>query len=297
MWESPFPGKKPRNLDGERRHGRPDPPFRDPPLARRPRRDRRRPALGRRPGPRGRRRSPGRVSLASERSGTRRLPGGALARRRAALDRADRLGSRPLGRTGFDPGLRAGPLPVCAGWARAILDARAEGQRLIAGPVVLADGSGWAARASYLCDYAMVGPGGGAAACNLAVACEILPASVGGLHKTALLESGHPVSWSPAMVAITRVIEPAWDTCRWRFRRARHHAARRAARWRPSLRFVAGPACVALPGLLYGRMVGEGRDWRSLTLGSPLVAAFLSAWALGEWAGYWSGAGKSARHL
>lgn len=186
-----------------------------------------------------------------------------------------------------------------AGWVAAILRERSKGASLVAGPVVL-EGEGWSARAAYLCDYALIGPGGGAAACNLAADRAILPEpeqEPDGLPKTALLELGVRVAWATEMVATTRVIGSPWSGWLGRFHRGRQYAARRASGWPNALRLPAGLGCVALPALLYARMVGRVRreSWPTLTLGGPLVAAMLGAWALGEWAGYWFGAGPGVR--
>ncbi|MEO6809171.1 MAG: hypothetical protein ABI353_08655 [Isosphaeraceae bacterium] len=196
-----------------------------------------------------------------------------------------------------------------AGWARSVMAARANGADVVAGPVRLSRAARLTSQAAHLCDYAAFddpgdeGPGG-AAACNLAFDRRILDdfPSENGLHKCALLATNKlRVVWRPEMSATLSPLGSFKAAGVARFHRGRHYASLRAATWPRSARIVAGLGCLALPFLLFVRLIAldhvRRRYRRTLFLGSPWIATSLGLWSLGEMAGYWSGTGNSARFL
>jgi hypothetical protein len=191
------------------------------------------------------------------------------------------------------------------GWARAVLARGATGDRVVAGPVCLKEGTSIGGRAAFLCDYAPFadpdGPDpGGAASVNVAFGRRALAEEAGpGLHKWALLASGRfRAVWEPGMRVALDAVGPAGVA---RFHRGRHYAALRAAGWPAAGRLAAGLGCVALPWLLAARLARvphvRRRHLGTLALGSPWVAASLGLWSLGEMAGYWTGPGRASRFL
>jgi hypothetical protein len=185
------------------------------------------------------------------------------------------------------------------GWAESVCAARIGANDTATGPVVPADGTSLAGRAAYLCDYAPFSdpsqPSGRRAASNniafdRRALCGLGPGR--SLEKTELLaHDGFRVVWVPGMRVTTRPVARPWTDLLSRFHRGRHYSAIRASSWSKAFRVVAGLACMALPALLYVRLIGN-RSLRSrfagtLMLGLPWIASALAAWSLGEMSGYW----------
>jgi hypothetical protein len=82
-----------------------------------------------------------------------------------------------------------------------------------------------------------------------------------------------------------------------RYLYARSYAGARVAGASAPRRFAYGAAAFALPPILFyrtvSRIVAKRRHRRELVRSLPLLALFVSSWALGEVAGYWTGPGDS----
>lgn len=192
-------------------------------------------------------------------------------------------------------------------WAGSVLTALAEGADVAAGPVRLNGAAGLAGRAAHLCDYAVFDdpeaePPGGVVACNLAFdRCDLAGVPTGlGLHKCALLAiEGIRVAWRPEMGATLTPFGMFRATGVARFHRGRHYAPLRSTPWPRWARLAASLGCLALPPLLFARLIRLPhvlrRHRRTLLLGSPWIAASLGLWSLGEMVGYRSRPGRSAR--
>lgn len=82
-----------------------------------------------------------------------------------------------------------------------------------------------------------------------------------------------------------------------RYLYARSYAGARVARASGAKRFAYGAAAFALPPILFyrtvSRIVAKRRHRRELVRSLPLLALFVTSWAIGEVAGYWRGPGDS----
>jgi hypothetical protein len=100
--------------------------------------------------------------------------------------------------------------------------------------------------------------------------------------------AGHRFRLVPAATVRQNDTYGLWTFCRDRFEHGRTYAAIRIrgfSRWR-RIAFLAGTPL--LPALLAGRIIRSvyAEERQSLPRGLPAMLAFLTAWALGEAAGY-----------
>lgn len=93
----------------------------------------------------------------------------------------------------------------------------------------------------------------------------------------------------------------AWEYLSQRYLYARSYAGMRLRSASALTRAGFGSAALALPPLLFVRIVSRvlksGRHRRELLLSLPLLALFVTAWATGEVVGYWRGDGDSLRKV
>ncbi len=204
---------------------------------------------------------------------------------------------------------------VPSGWAAAMLAALAEGADAVGGSVENAATETLLDWAAFLCEYS-----------------QLLPPLAAG-EVTGL--TGNNTVYRRAALERTRA---AWEAGRWedhlhaairasggrlvqhpgirvghrmqyapgeypsqRFLYSRAWAGMRAAEWPAPRRWAAGLLALALPPVLFARIVrtvwGKGYHRGILVRALPLLAWFVLAWGLGEVVGYWAGPGQALRRV
>jgi hypothetical protein len=196
------------------------------------------------------------------------------------------------------------------GWAQRILAQRAAGHRVIGGVVenaATATTTDWAA---FLCEYSgslsarSEGPAewitGNNTAYDRALLAEFAPVIAEGRWENTLHDAFRAagiVLWhDPLLVAGHRKhYAAASDYAGERYTYARAWGAMHGREAGALARLARGVATIALPPLLLARIVARTWPHRALRgrlLASlPLLAYFVVAWAVGEWAGAWFGDG------
>lgn len=199
---------------------------------------------------------------------------------------------------------------VPAGWARRMLDALADSAAVGGGVANAATGSivDWAA---FLCEYSHLlpplpaGPVESIAGNNTIYRRDAVLAQRQALghgqwedhlHR-ALRRSGETLVCRPDIVVNHKKHYTFGEYFTQRYLYARSYAGARLGARSAALRLAYGAAALALPPVLFWRVVSRvyvrGAHRAELVQSLPLLAAFVCAWALGEAVGAWFGAGDA----
>jgi len=198
---------------------------------------------------------------------------------------------------------------VPKGWARAMIAARTAEARVVGGGLVNAATDRVVDWAAWLCEYNHLtvpmpaGPvesiHGNHTSYDRALLAECRDVVESGRWEDALhdaLRSRGITLWArPDIVAGHQKHYSVGEYTRQRFLYSRAYAALRLGRSGAARRFVYGAMALALPPLLFSRIVARvwrGRLYRAHLVPSlPLLAIFVCSWGLGEAAGAWFGDG------
>jgi hypothetical protein len=200
---------------------------------------------------------------------------------------------------------------VPAGWARQMAMARTNGIRVVGGGIVNAATEHTVDWAAFLCEYSHMiapqtpGPAEWLTGNNIAYERALLEeyrniAEAGGwedvLHEA--FRRGGILLWCrPDIVAYHQKHYTIAEYTSQRFLYARAYAGARVRKMSLGRRLGYGLLALALPPLLYARIVA--RTWRTgahraeLARSLPLLVLFVAAWGLGEAAGGWLGEGDA----
>jgi hypothetical protein len=198
---------------------------------------------------------------------------------------------------------------VTKGWARAMLDARARGERVVGGGLVNTATDGVVDWAAWLCEYNhLAGPmaegkvdgiHGNHTAYDRELLVELRDVANSGQWEDALhnaIRAKGVALWSrPEIVAGHEKHYTVGEYTSQRFYYSRAYAAMRSKGAGLGKRIVYGLSAFALPPVLFLRIVS--RVWRGglyrrhLLPSLPLLALFVVSWGLGEVAGAWFGDG------
>jgi hypothetical protein len=200
---------------------------------------------------------------------------------------------------------------VPAGWARQMLDALGDGQRVVAGSIENAATSGLMDWAAFLCEYSHcltplpAGPVDWLTGNNVVYPKALLnrywgAASAGRwenhLHET-MRQDGVPLVCHPEIAADHKKHYTFTEYLSQRYLYARSYAGARVAGRPVWQRIAFGLGAFLLPPVLFGRTVSrifrKGRHRGLLLKSLPLIAVFVLAWAWGEVVGSWLGPGDS----
>jgi hypothetical protein len=198
---------------------------------------------------------------------------------------------------------------VPKGWARAMIEARTDEARVVGGGLVNAatdrvvDWAAWLCEYNHLAEPMPVGPvesiHGNHTSYDRALLAECRDVVESGRWEDALHEAlrGRGVTlWArPDIVAGHKKHYTVREYTRQRFLYSRAYAALRLGDAGVTRRLAYGATALALPPLLFLRIVSRvwrGRLYRAhLTPSLPLLALFVCSWGLGEVAGAWFGDG------
>ena len=199
---------------------------------------------------------------------------------------------------------------VPAGWARRMVDALTDAAAVGGGVANAATGSivDWAA---FLCEYSHLlpplpaGPVESIAGNNTIYRRDAVLAHRAALghgqwedhlHQ-ALRLSGETLVCRPDIVVDHKMHYTFWEYFTQRYLYARSYAGARLASRSAAARLAYGAAALALPPLLFWRVVSRvyarGVHRAELVQSLPLLAAFVCAWAAGEVVGAWFGPGDA----
>jgi len=200
---------------------------------------------------------------------------------------------------------------VPPGWAEQMLEAQARGEDVVAGAVCNAATDRLVDWAAFFCDYGHVmpplpaGPAEWLTGNNTVYRRDLLRryrAFTGadrweGCLHDALRRDGVRLVCRPDIQVRHKKHYTVGEFLSQRYLYARSYAGSRLKHSSPVTKAAYGIAALALPPLLFARIVGRvltkrGHRWR-LVCASPLVALFVCAWAAGEVVGAWAGAGDS----
>lgn len=200
---------------------------------------------------------------------------------------------------------------VPAGWARRLLEAAREAEQVVGGSVENAATERVVDWAAFLCEYShciLPLPAGRAEWLTgnnviypralLGRYTELLAA--GGwenqLHD-ALRRDGVRLECRPEIRVGHKKHYTVREYLSQRYLYARSYAGARVAGASLPRRLAYGTAALALPPLLFyrtvSRVVAKRRHQAELVRSLPLLALFVTSWALGEVVGYWTGPGDS----
>src|SRR5688572_10320530 len=200
---------------------------------------------------------------------------------------------------------------VPRGWARAMLDARSNGARVVGGGLVNAATETVVDWAAWLCEYNHLaapmpsgevdGIHGNHTVYDRRLLEELRDVVESGRWEDALhgaiRDKGIALWARPDIVAGHRKHYTAREYTTQRYLYSRAYAALRTRDAGPARRFAYGAMAFALPPVLFLRIVSRvwkgGLYRRHLVPSIPLLALFVSAWGLGEVAGAWFGDGGS----
>lgn len=201
------------------------------------------------------------------------------------------------------------------GWVEAIAALFADGAAVVGGAVENGSTNRLVDWAVFLCEYARYmlpvpeGPCADIPGVNAAYRREIL------LRHRALLDTGFwegtvhprlaaegvPILSSPRLVVRHKKRFGFGYFLAQRYHYSRYYAGNRAAGWAAWKRLAAAAATPLLPPLLAVRIARDvlrkRRHRAALVLSSPILGAFLAAWAVGEMVGSLAGAGDSLRRI
>lgn len=193
-------------------------------------------------------------------------------------------------------------------WARALLAARARGEAVVGGSVQNAATARVVDWAAFLCEYSHIlpplpeGPSTWLTGNNTVYARDLLVKygpQVAGRWENALhdllRQQGVTLMMRPAISVGHKKHYSIGEYTSQRYLYARSYAGARFADAGALTRAAAGAAAMALPPLLFyrvvSRVVAKGQHRKQLLQSLPLLALFVSAWAAGEVVGAWAGDG------
>jgi hypothetical protein len=203
---------------------------------------------------------------------------------------------------------------VPRGWARALLDASA-GARVVGGAVENAATERTVDWAAFLCEYSHciaplpAGPSDWVTGNNVVYPKALLDRYVDRLgpeqwenHLHGLMRAdGVELLCRPEISVGHKKHYTVWEYLSQRYLYARSYAGARVLGAGLPKRLAYGAAAAALPPVLYyrtvSRVLAKRRHRAELARGLPLIALFVCAWAAGEVAGAWFGAGDSLRKV
>jgi hypothetical protein len=199
---------------------------------------------------------------------------------------------------------------VPKGWARALLEAQRRGEDVVGGGVANAATDRTVDWAAFLCEYSHLlpplpnGPStwltGNNTVYRRALLQQYGPEAAGAwedrLHDV-LRRHGVTLFFRPGIVVRHKKHYTVAEYLSQRYLYARAYAGARFSRASRLRRILGGLAALALPPVLFRRIV-----WRVFTAGQhraelarslPLLALFVGSWAVGEAVGAWAGSGRS----
>jgi GT2 family glycosyltransferase len=199
---------------------------------------------------------------------------------------------------------------VPSGWARALLEAQRRGEQVVGGGVLNAATDRTVDWAAFLCEYSHLlpplpdGPSTWLTGNNTVYRRALLQQYGGeaaGAWEDRLHEvlRGHGVTlfFRPEIVVQHKKHYTVGEYLSQRYLYARAYAGAKFSQASPLRRAVGGVAAFALPPVLFRRIVWRvfkaGRHRAELARSLPLLALFVSSWAVGEAVGAWAGSGKS----
>ena len=199
-------------------------------------------------------------------------------------------------------------------WARRMLDAHAAGAQVVGGSVANAATGNLVDWSAFLCEYShclepAAGPSSWLTGNNTTYRRELLERFApviaeerweGALHD-AIRAAGIELLSRPDIVVGHKRHYTVGEYVEQRYLYSRSYAGLRVAGAGAARRLVYGAAALALPPVLFGRVVS--RVWRSgrhrgeLVRSLPLLAVYVVGWALGETAGAWFGSGDALQRV
>ena len=197
---------------------------------------------------------------------------------------------------------------VPRGWARALLDARARGERVVGGSVYNVATDTIVDWAAFLCEYSHLlpplpeGPSSWLTGNNTVYARELLGTYgpqvadrwENELHDL-LRRNGETLVMRPEIAVGHKKHYTVGEYASQRYLYARAYAGAKFAGATAFTRAAGGAAAFALPPLLFYRVVrrvlSAGQHRAELVKSLPLLAVFVCAWAAGEAIGAWAGDG------
>lgn len=206
---------------------------------------------------------------------------------------------------------------VPPGWASAMLAALADGAAAVGGSVENAATETLLDWAAFLCEYSallpplVAGEVTGLTGNNTAYRREALEQEQARaaweagrwedhLHAAIRAQGGRLVQHPEIRVGHRMHYAPGEYPAQ-RFLYSRAWAGMRAEGWSVPRRFAAGALALALPPVLFARIVrtvwGKGYHRGILVRALPRLAGYVLAWGLGEVVGYWAGAGQALRRV
>lgn len=200
---------------------------------------------------------------------------------------------------------------VPAGWARALLDAQKGPQSVVGGSIQNAADERLVDWAAFLCEYSHcitpipAGPSEWLTGNNV-----VYPRSLLQRYRASLSDDkwenhlhdlmrrdGVELMCHPEISVGHKKHYSVWEYTSQRYLYARSYAGARVAGAPLARRIAYGAAAFALPPVLYyrvvSRIVAKGKHRAELVKSLPLLALFVTSWAIGEVVGSWAGAGDS----
>lgn len=200
---------------------------------------------------------------------------------------------------------------VPADWARRLLDAQAVTNGVVGGAVENAATDRLVDWAAFLCEYShCISPLPAGPADWLTGNNVVYPRALLDRHRAvieegkwenhlheALKRDGTPLICVPEITVGHKKHYTVREYLSQRYLYARSYAGARVTGQPLAKRAAYGLAAFALPPLLFyrtlRRVVSKGRHRTELVRSLPLLALFVTSWALGEVVGYWAGPGDS----
>jgi hypothetical protein len=200
---------------------------------------------------------------------------------------------------------------VPADWARRMLDALGDADKVVGGSVENAATSTVLDWAAFLCEYSHCLPPLPSGAVEWLTGNNVVyPRALleryaavvhagkweNHLHDT-LRQAGVPLVCRPEIVVGHKKHYTFSEYLSQRYLYARSYAGARVANASLPVKAVYGLAALVLPPVLFYRTVArilkKGRHKEWLFRSVPLIAVFVCSWGLGEFVGYWRGPGDS----
>jgi glycosyltransferase involved in cell wall biosynthesis len=196
-------------------------------------------------------------------------------------------------------------------WARRLLDAQAASRAVVGGSVENAATERLVDWAAFLCEYSHCIPPLPAGPADWLTGNNVVyPRALLERHRSvieegrwenhlhdALKRDGVPLICHPEIAVGHKKHYTVGEYLSQRYLYARSYAGARVTGQPLSKRAAYGLAALALPPLLFyrtlTRVVAKGRHRGELLRSLPLLALFVTSWALGEVVGYWAGPGDS----